>query len=560
MYESKAHSRPLFGGGEDLAGILRGIEARLGQLATDKAAGKTVSEADEQALERAAANVKGEIAAEQAAAAAGGGTAVALNPTPGAGMPSYDDLMNFYQRSQLEEAGKATAATITKTIEAQRALVGNQLGDVVQRELQKSGIVSANGGTNPIVDQAVQSVLGHLKSVNGGDRAVLPGAEQSLVKHVAQGGQVETIDRVEVGSHRGAEAIIKSKSFVQAYAAALAVKTGVADDGQRAFYMEQRAKAMALGTDSAGGFLVPEEFLDEIQELLTPYTVVRRAGVEEVPFDKSLAQHTVASEPTAYYQVLENSHTAPSEMTFGEVPLLTPKELTAFVPVSNRLLRATDAAERYVRRSMAKVMGLREDLSFLQGTGGAEPTGFRNMPGITTNPITLGAGSGRENGFYPNLMDLRRIRAKMRRQNPVNPRPVWFFHIDVLTNLETLTDSSGRPLLETSVLTVDESGSSGRIDGVPFFTTTQIPTNVAQGNDANTTYILLVNMEETLVGLGQAMEIEASAEASYTPDGGTTHVHMFQARQTGFRAGMIHDINHRRKAQVLIQYGVKLPA
>jgi HK97 family phage major capsid protein len=64
-------------------------------------------------------------------------------------------------------------------------------------------------------------------------------------------------------------------------------------------------------------------------------------GPTVVPVDKELRVPSIASGATAYY-VPENSRIPPSEPTFAEQPLLTPKELAALVPVSDRLLR--DAA------------------------------------------------------------------------------------------------------------------------------------------------------------------------------------------------------------------------
>src|SRR5207253_43222 len=110
--------------------------------------------------------------------------------------------------------------------------------------------------------------------------------------------------------------------------------------------------------------------------------------------------------------------------------------LTGLVPVSNYLLADAPQAEAFVRADLVEVMALREDLAFLRGTGsGGEPTGFRNMSGITLNPISL---TGAPNGFQITLGQTRRIKAVYRSLNARAVRLVWFFNPSVITYLETL--------------------------------------------------------------------------------------------------------------------------
>ncbi len=63
--------------------------------------------------------------------------------------------------------------------------------------------------------------------------------------------------------------------------------------------------------------------------------------------------------------------------------------------------------------------------------------------------------------------------------------------------------------------------------------------------------------QEAWVGEGDNLSIEASGEASYTPDGGTTWVSAFQNRQTLFRAVVRHDIALRRPQWFLTMTGVR---
>lgn len=328
----------------------------------------------------------------------------------------------------------------------------------------------------------------------------------------------------------------------------------VISDAERRFFDAMRTKALAEGTPSAGGVLVPREYMDDLLGLLRAQTVVRRANPRIQRFQKEMYQTSVSTGATAFY-TQENAQIPISEESFAEAPLLTPKNLTALVPASNYLLRDAEEAEDFVRRDLAEVMALREDLAFLRGTGTlGEPRGFRNIVGITLDPLAPGAG-----GLQLSLAQMRRIRAVFRSQNAGRVAPVWFFNPEFLTYVETLEEMSGgsptgRTLLDAETLTyTDEGMTAGRFDGVPFYSTTQLPNGTTGGNP--TTELYLVNMAEAIVGENQDLEIDLSREASYWD--GAAWVSAFQNNQTVFRAVMRHDIAHRRPSQIIVQTGAR---
>jgi HK97 family phage major capsid protein len=315
-----------------------------------------------------------------------------------------------------------------------------------------------------------------------------------------------------------------------------------------------RQKALAEGTPSAGGVLVPREYMDDLLGLLREQAVVRRANPRSQRFQKEMYQTSVSTGATAFY-TQENAQIPISEESFAEAPLLTPKNLTALVPASNYLLRDAAEAEDFVRADLAEVLALREDLAFLRGTGTlGEPRGFRNIVGITLDPLAPGAS-----GIQLSLANIRRIRAVFRSQNAGAVRPTWFFNPEFLTYLETLEEMSGgsptgRTLLDAETITYNDEGmTSGRFDGVPFFSTTQLPNGTTGGNP--TTELYLVNMAETILGENQELEIDLSREASYWD--GAAWVSAFQNNQTLFRAVMRHDIAHRRPSQIIVQTGAR---
>ena len=156
-----------------------------------------------------------------------------------------------------------------------------------------------------------------------------------------------------------------------------------------------QVKALAEGTGSAGGVLVAPEVAEGILTALRARSAVYRMGPRTIDVKKLLSVLSMSSGATAFYTA-ENAAIPVSEQTFAEAALLAPKELTALVPVSNRLLRDADDPniETIIREDLAEVLALRADLAFLKGTGTGEPRGIVNTPGVTPGP-DLGAAGGR---------------------------------------------------------------------------------------------------------------------------------------------------------------------
>lgn len=395
------------------------------------------------------------------------------------------------------------------------------------------------------LDTALDLVLDDLRSLRSdleakeartGSRYVAPGADPSLVEHVARGGEIEPTPR--------AYRYEREPSW--------STTTGKKTGGGLAHTM---TKALAESTNSAGGYLVDPEVADDVLRLVRARSAVNRIGPTVVPVDKSLGVTSIATGSTAYY-VAENAAIPTSEMTFAETPILEPKDLAAMVPVSNRLLRDATSnpdLDAVLRSDLAEVIALRGDLAFLRGTGtGGEPTGWRNVSGLTPGPST---GT---NGSSPTFDMLKEAVANLRAAGGTFLKPAWIFHPRLLSSLEVVKDTTGRYLAESELLTFDATGGGGKLLGIPFATTTQIPVDITTGSSTDTTEVFITSdAQEMWIGEGSSLEIERSGEASYTPDGGTTWVSAFQNRQTVFRAVVSHDVALRRASWFSVITGVR---
>jgi HK97 family phage major capsid protein len=454
-----------------------------------------------------------------------------------------------------------------------------------------------NERISTIARQAAAEMLGEqgksLLQYHGGSRYAGPGADESVLHTLAAGGAVQphtgapapqwtpagagvagkTLEPAlssRMDSHREAQAILESKRLGLFLSAVYRNSKGMASDGEREFLFG--TKALAENVEASGGFVIPPDWMPDVLALLRGVAVVRRASPRIVPFTRLMNQVQLSTGATAYYTA-ENAAITTSQESFNQVTLLQPHNLTGLVPVSTYLLQdsirdvgpnpITQSAEDVIRTDLATVMGLREDRAFLEGAGSAgEPLGLKNIAlgtgGANINPITPPA-----NGFQPTLPQLRQIRNFTRKLNVPNPRWVWFFHSSFISYVEQLTDSLGRFLADTSLLQITDvsdpaisysAGVQGVLDSVPFYASNQIPINLAYGTATNGSYLLLVNMNELVVGLNQDMAVDVSNEAAYT--NGSEWISAFQNNQTLFRSVIRHDIAHRYPTQVVLQQGV----
>jgi HK97 family phage major capsid protein len=204
-----------------------------------------------------------------------------------------------------------------------------------------------------------------------------------------------------------------------------------------------------------------------------------------------------------------------------------------------------------IRNDLAEVMALRQDLAFLRGTGtSGEPKGLRNVSGLTAG-ATIPA-----NGKAVDFAMLKEIVAKVRDAGAAMRRPGFIFAGPVVSALDRLVDANGHFYSESdNLIKFDQGGTRGTVVGVPFIVSRQIPVTLTQGTATNATEIFFGDWSECFVGENLGLTIEASGEASYTPDGGTTWISAFQNRQKLFRACMAHDVSYRRPTWFSVTVG-----
>lgn len=243
-------------------------------------------------------------------------------------------------------------------------------------------------------------------------------------------------------------------------------KTGRAsDEYKEAFWKALRNKhsydvqnALQIGTDSEGGYLVPDDFERTLIESLEQENIIRTlAHVVTTSFgDKKIP--VVASKGTAAWTD-EEAAMHESDDAFGSVTLGAHK-LSTMIKVSEELLSdSVFNLEAYIAKEFARRTGSAEEEAFITGDGTGKPTGFlvTGEVGVTTagNAISMDEVID----FYHSLKE------------PYRKNAIFITNDATIKAIRKLKDGNGQYLWQPSV----QAGQPDTILNRPLKTSGYVP-------------------------------------------------------------------------------------
>jgi HK97 family phage major capsid protein len=272
---------------------------------------------------------------------------------------------------------------------------------------------------------------------------------------------------------------------------------------------DPRLKALAEGTDSTGGFLVPEEFKATLLQLALERSVVRPFATK-IPMtsdtlmipkiqETSHASHLKGG--VIAYWLEEAGTKTPTDPVFSQVKLIAHK-LTGYTYASDELLAdSAISLESLLRQTFGGAIGWYEDLAFLRGNGTGQPLGIFQS-GALVRPTRAVASQVA-------LADLAKIMARMYPDSLYQPTTLWIFSPAVLAQLIQL--------VATVITWLPASGGiAGRIPGtilgMPFMITEKVPTLGTSGD------IGLYDLSYYLIGDRSDLRIDSSTHVRFTTD------------------------------------------
>lgn len=247
-------------------------------------------------------------------------------------------------------------------------------------------------------------------------------------------------------------------------------------------------RALAEGTDSSGGYTVPERLSAELIDLMRARTVAIRAGAITVPLDSD--KHviaTVATDPVPAWRV-ENAAVAESDPTFGSV-VFEPKSLAVMVKISRELFEDSINLALRLPEVLAAAMAVELDRVALFGSGTPpEPRGIVNTVGV--DEVSHGAAL---TSFAP------LVTARTHIQSANHTPTGMVLHPRDEGTFAGLTASDNQPLNPPRV-----------IAELPQFVTTAVPTD--GGTGTNESSIVMGDFSRLLIGMRSQIRVELFRE------------------------------------------------
>ena len=248
-------------------------------------------------------------------------------------------------------------------------------------------------------------------------------------------------------------------------------KTGRATDEYRSnFWNMMRSKApmpgvmnaLQIGTDSEGGYLVPDEYERTLVEALEEENIFRQLAkiIQTSSGDRKIP--VVATKGTASWIDEEGAFTE-SDDSFGQVSIGAYK-LGTMIKVSEELLNdSVFDLESYISREFARRIGAKEEEAFFTGDGDGKPLGILAATGGAQTGVTAASATAIT---ADELIDLfYSLKAPYRRN------AVWLLNDSTIKVIRKLKDGNGQYLWQPSLV----AGTPDTILGRPVHTSAYMP-------------------------------------------------------------------------------------
>lgn len=248
-------------------------------------------------------------------------------------------------------------------------------------------------------------------------------------------------------------------------------KTGRGSDEYRKnFWNAMRSKApmpnvtnaLQIGTDSEGGYLVPDEYERTLVEALEEENIFRQMAkvIQTSSGDRKIP--VVATKGTASW-IDEEGAFPESDDSFGQVSIGAYK-LGTMIKVSEELLNdSVFDLQSYISREFARRIGAKEEEAFFTGNGTGKPLGVLAATGGAETGVTAASSTA---VTADELMDLY-----YSLKSPYRKKSVWVLNDSTIKAIRKLKDSNGQYLWQPSLT----AGTPDTILGRPVKTSAYMP-------------------------------------------------------------------------------------
>ena len=288
----------------------------------------------------------------------------------------------------------------------------------------------------------------------------------------------------------------------------------------------EHERALAEGTATAGGHLVPAPLASRVIDLARNASRVMQAGATTVPMSaQTLKLARLTGEGGPAWKA-ENAPVAEGDLTFAPVTF-TARTMTRLVKLSVELFEDADpSAEDVIARAFAAQMATELDRAALRGAGTTtEPRGVLNTSGVT---VTDHGANGAALANYDWFLDAAgAVRAGNFDPNAhiVAPRTV--------TSLSKLKNTAGDYLAPPAGM-------------LPMLATNQVPANLTVGTSSDASEVYTGQWDQLMVGIRTSFRLEFLRERFLADN-----------LQYAFLAYMRADVQLAQPAAFVVDRGVR---
>ena len=224
--------------------------------------------------------------------------------------------------------------------------------------------------------------------------------------------------------------------------------------------------ALQVGTDSEGGYLVPDEFERTLIEALQEENIFRQLATIITTSSGDRKIPVVASKGTASW-VDEEGAIPESDDAFGQVSIGAYK-LATMIKVSEELISdSVFNLEQYIAKEFGRRIGSKEEEAFFIGDGTGKPTGIFNATGGAGVGITAASATALT---IDEIMDLfYSLKA------PYRKNAVFLTNDATVKVIRKLKDGNGQYLWQPSVT----AGQPDTLLSRPLKTSAYVPSIAA---------------------------------------------------------------------------------
>lgn len=242
------------------------------------------------------------------------------------------------------------------------------------------------------------------------------------------------------------------------------------DEYRTSFWDMMRSKAplpsvvnaLQEGTDSEGGYLVPDEYERTLVEALEEENMFRQLAkvIRTSSGDRKIP--VVATKGTASWIDEEGAYTE-SDDSFGQVSIGAYKVGT-MIKVSEELLNdSVFDLESYIAKEFARRIGAKEEEAFFTGDGSGKPLGILAATGGAETGVTAASSTAVTADELMNLF--------YSLKSPYRKKAVWVLNDSTIKAVRKLKDSTGQYLWQPSLV----AGTPDTLLGRPMKTSAYMP-------------------------------------------------------------------------------------